>query len=329
MAQPLDCGSLGHAGSGPFCNRCGVRIAPPAQQSDKPKKSTKNIVLIALLSIGGVLLLIGIFSPTPGEEPSSVPASTPIVEKPSSVPTSAPIAIDAKTLIEEREANAARYDMTCRGRWVTISGTVDKVDDGAVYIRPPGTSGSVTRMALHDLPTEVQAAVEKRQRFTATCKVEDFRVVTFHLRECRVSEEQETSDSQDWSAGFAESPETSNSQDWPAWVTEAPVKPSAWTTVAQAKDALRRCHYELRTLDQYRSADEYRPRPSPDEVEEELAWAVFDNGWASSWKKPDGLLSGAGDIWGYGHSLGCWAGVPGAWQAREETLWNPQWRSSP
>ena len=152
MAQPLDCGSLGHAGSGPFCNRCGVRIAPPAQQSDKPKKSTKKIVLIALLSIGGALLLIGIFSPTPSEETASVPASTPIVKKPSSVPTVMPIAIDAKTLIEEREANATRYDMTYRGKWVTISGTVDKVDDGAVYVRPTGVFSDINLIALHDLP---------------------------------------------------------------------------------------------------------------------------------------------------------------------------------
>ena len=297
LAQLTDCGSLGHAGSGPFCSRCGVRIAPPAQKSEK---STKKIVLIALLSIGVALLLIGIFNPTQSEETASLPTVT-------------PIAIDAKTLIEEREANATRYDMTYRGKWVTISGTVDKVDDGAVYIRPPGASGSVNRISLHDLPIEVQAAVEKRQRFTATCKVEDSRVVTFHLRECRVSEEQETSDSQDWSA----------------WVTSAPVKPPDWTTVAQAKDALRLCYYELLALDRYRSADEYRPRPSPDDVEELLAWAVFDNGWANSWTKPDGLLPGTEDIWGYGHSLACWAGVPGGWQAREAPLWNPQWRSSP
>ena len=196
-----------------------------------------------------------------------------------------------------------------------------------MYIRPPGASGSVTRIALHDLPIEVQAAVEKRQRFTATCKVEDYIFSTFHLRECRVSEEREIS-----STPTVENPSLvsmSDPQGWPAWVTRSPVKPDDWMTVAQAKDALRLCYYELLALDRYRSADEYRPRSSPADVEELLAWAVFDNGWANSWTKPDGLLPGTEDIWGYGHSLGCWAGVPGGWQAREEPLWNPQWRSSP
>ena len=129
MAQLTDCGSLGHAGPGPFCNRCGVRIAPPAQKVEKPKKSTKKIVLIALLSIGVALLLIGIFNPTKSEETASVPASPPIVENPSSVPASTPIVVDATTFVDEREANATRYDMTYRGKWVTISGPVDKVGD--------------------------------------------------------------------------------------------------------------------------------------------------------------------------------------------------------
>ena len=115
-------------------------------------------------------------------------------------------------------------------------------------------------------------------------------------------------------------------QGWPAWVTTAPLKPPDWTTVTHARDALRLCYYELNTLEQYYDPNDYQTHPSPDDVEEMLAWAVFDNGWPNSWTKPDGLPPGTQDIWGYGHMQGCWDGVPGAFKYREEQIWNPQWR---
>ena len=116
--------------------------------------------------------------------------------------------------------------------------------------------------------------------------------------------------------------------DLPEWAIIAPVKPSEWTTVDEAKDALRRCYYELRALDRYIEPSKYyTPKASsPGDVEESLAWSVFDNGWENSWTKPEGLPPGTHDIWAFGHANECWAGVPGGNQYSAEPLWDPEWR---
>ena len=209
--------------------------------------------------------------------------------------------ITPRMLVEEREANATRYDLTYKDKWVAVSGSIVEIDDGELRLRP-GISSSFDRIALHDLPAEVQAAVDKNQDITAVCKVGDYRFGTHNLRECRVTPTYQSSEEQ----------VPTDSQGQPTWVTEAPVKPSEWTTVTQAKDALRLCYYELLTLDRYRSSFETLPRPSPEDVEMTLAWAVFNNGWAGQWwvETPDGLPPGTEDIWTYGYGQGV---DPGNW----------------
>ena len=304
----------------------------------------------------GLLLLIGVFStlacvevsvststpvareatltPIPTWTPRQIstdtpaPTATPIAQEPSPTPIPAatstpisgptPIAVTARILVEEREANATRYDLTYMDNWVAVSGTITEIDDGAVYLWS-NIRSNFDRIALHDLPVEVQAAVEDNQDFTAVCKVGRFLISTHNLRECRVTP---TSQS-------AEEQATTDSQGQPTWVTEAPVRPSEWTTVAHAKDALRLCYYELLALDRYRGFFETLPRPSPEDVEETLAWAVFNNGWAGQWwvEKPDGLPPGTEDIWSYGYGQGCWVGVDGlAYLSISEPKWDPQWR---
>ena len=126
-----------------------------------------------------VVLLLAISLLTMGSEHSCELATEEV--------DSTPIAVTAKILIEEREANATRYDQTYKDKWVTVSGTVDRVEGGEVYFRPPDAPG-FSDVALHDLPDSVQASVEKNQRFTATCKVKNFVLGTHNLRECRKSE---------------------------------------------------------------------------------------------------------------------------------------------
>ena len=252
------------------------------------------------------------------EEPTLVP----MIEEPTPVPVEpTPIVVTARMLVEEREANATRYDLTYGNKWVAVSGSIVEIDGGAVYLWS-NISSNFDRIALHDLPAEVQAAVEKEQDITAVCKVGSFIGSTHNLRECRVSKSPNTSASQS-----TEEQSTTDSQGRPVWVTAAPVKPDDWTTVAQAKDALRLCYYELLTLDRYRSFFESRPRPSPEDVEQTLAWAVFNNGWAYLWEKPDGLPPGTEDVWAYGYTQSCWVGVDGmAWLYMSEPIWDPRWQ---
>ena len=260
---------------------------------------------------------------TPIPTQTSIPTAstpTPVAEdlSPGSEPT--PIVVTARMLVEEREANATRYDLTYGDKWVVISGEIVEINDGGIRLYS-GISSNFDRIALHDLPDSVQAAVEKYQDITAVCKVGSYGFSIHNLRDCRVSGPASQS---------IEEPVVTDSQGQPAWVTAAPVRPDDWTTVTQAKDALRLCYYELLTLDRYRSFFETLPRPSPEDVEQTLTWAVFNNGWTNTnlwWReKPVGLPPGSEDIWTYGYEKSCWVGVDGeAWITREPT-WNPQWQ---
>ena len=99
-------------------------------------------------------------------------------------PESTPQTITAEQLYQEREDNATRYDLNYKGKWVTITGIVRKIEGGKVQLVVDGEL-FLDYIALNDLSPEEQARAEKGQEFTATCRVGDYFLGTINLDKCR------------------------------------------------------------------------------------------------------------------------------------------------
>ena len=92
-------------------------------------------------------------------------------------------------LYDEREANATRYDVTYKGKMVSVSGEVVKIDDGDVTLGVDTTGFGIDRMGLvgvdlTDLTTEEQITLNKGDMVSAVCKVGDFIITKIRLRDC-------------------------------------------------------------------------------------------------------------------------------------------------
>lgn len=147
--------------------------------------------LLAPFVVVGLLLLLVIVAGNSNEEETSPTSSTPESDarSASAHPTPAP-SITASELYAEREANATRFDQQRKGTWVRVSGLIGEIDDGRVQLVVDEESFNligitIQTVDLHDLPTSVQASVNKGERFTATCKVGDYILGSMQLRDCK------------------------------------------------------------------------------------------------------------------------------------------------
>ncbi len=134
---------------------------------------------------GGIVLIIllGILGAIVGDESATDELATP---PPSATPAptaTPPPQISAKALLAEREANATRFDATFKGKWVTVSGQIEKIDDGRVYLR--GDAWGLSNVALGDLSEEKQIPLNAGEHFSATCKVGDYIIGNIFMNSCQ------------------------------------------------------------------------------------------------------------------------------------------------
>lgn len=99
---------------------------------------------------------------------------------PKATPTPPP-KVTAQQLFSERDANATRFDDRYKGKWVHVSGVVNNIDGGTVFLKAGAIFNTV---ALRDLPREVQAAADKGEQFEAVCKVGNLILWTMNLEDC-------------------------------------------------------------------------------------------------------------------------------------------------
>ena len=90
--------------------------------------------------------------------------------------------MSAQALLAEREANATRFDATFKGKWVTVSGQIEKIDGGKVYLRGDGFLSDVV---LEDLSADKQIPLNVGEEFSATCKVGNYILGTIFLNSCQ------------------------------------------------------------------------------------------------------------------------------------------------
>ena len=102
-----------------------------------------------------------------------------------------PKSVSAELLYQERELNATRYDLEYQDTWINITGIVGEIDGGEIRLvvdMRAYTSWDLflEYVALHDLPIEVQANVNKNEKFTAVCKVGDYIFGIINLNNCKM-----------------------------------------------------------------------------------------------------------------------------------------------
>ena len=125
--------------------------------------------------VGGVVLvvLIGILAAIFGGDSGSNESAGPPISPPQ---------LSAQQLLAEREANATRFDATRKDTWVTVSGQIDNIDGGKVYLRG---DGFLSNVALEDIPKDEQVPLNVGQEFSATCKVGNYILGTIFLNSCQ------------------------------------------------------------------------------------------------------------------------------------------------
>ena len=128
--------------------------------------------------VGGVVLvvLIGILAAIFGGDSGSNESAGP------TAPATPPPQMSAQALLAEREANATRFDATFKGKWVTVSGQIEKIDRSKVYLRGDGFLSDV---ALQDLSVDKQIPLTVGEEFSATCKVGNYILGTILLNSCQ------------------------------------------------------------------------------------------------------------------------------------------------
>ena len=147
---------------------------------------TKRQRLIAAIALGflGIFLVIAITADS-ASEPSSPAATQPttaISAAETAEPTPEPIAVfSVRELFAEREANAARFDLTHPGKKVLVSGVdceirnetllLGDVDEGCVFLSD--------KIRLRDLPIEQLIVPSIGDQFAAVCTFGEYSGTVF------------------------------------------------------------------------------------------------------------------------------------------------------
>ena len=98
-------------------------------------------------------------------------------------PTTPPPKLTAQELLAEREANATRFDANRKGQWIAVTGNIERIDDGNVYLRG---DGFISDVVLEDLSQEEQIPLNIGQDFSAVCVVGNYIIGSIYMNDCRV-----------------------------------------------------------------------------------------------------------------------------------------------
>lgn len=158
--------------------------------TSKKRHPCKTALIVVGAAFGALILLTIVAAIVGGEDTSQSSTSRASSDSRSESrrPTPAP-SITASELYAEREANATRFDQQRKGTWVRVSGLIGEIDNGQIQLVVDEESFNLIGIAfqtvdLNDLPTSVQASVNKGERFAATCKVGAFILGSMQLRDC-------------------------------------------------------------------------------------------------------------------------------------------------
>lgn len=139
--------------------------------------SRQKKCLLILAGVFAFFIVIGVIGSISSDGSPSSPRPT---ATPRPTPTPAP-QITAKQLLAEREANATRFDAQYKGNWVVVVGTIDRIDDGNVYLVGDGFLSDVVLQGLSDAE---QIPLNIGDRFAAQCRVGNYILGSIFMDDC-------------------------------------------------------------------------------------------------------------------------------------------------
>ena len=157
--------------------------APTEQPADSGRAFPWKWIGIGVAggAVGLIVLAAVIGGTTENTSTSSERPSTSGTTRPTPTPTPPPV-VQAGFLLAEREANASRFDATYRGKWVTVYGRIDKIDNDKVYLEEQDI---MSRVGLYDIPNEELLSLNVGEEYWATCRVRNYVLFEMELILCR------------------------------------------------------------------------------------------------------------------------------------------------
>lgn len=148
--------------------------------------------IISLVILISISLLIGLFIVTVGDTNSG--SASPSQTQDASYSQQNKIqerveTLTAQALYDAREENATRFDDRYLGKRIRIRGQVVKIDNDRVTLGVDATGFGIDDSGLfgvdlNGLPRDVQAGLNRGQRFTAVCEVGNFIIGTIMMEDC-------------------------------------------------------------------------------------------------------------------------------------------------
>ena len=140
--------------------------------------------VLGVIVVAAVIAQPSSESTAPSSERTTTRTSTSSSTGPTPTPTPPP-RVEARFMLEEREANASRFDATYKGKWVTVFGRIDRIDNSKVYLEGHDFLSSVE---LHDLSDEDIMPLNAGQEYSAICNVGNFFITNMELKSCRTAD---------------------------------------------------------------------------------------------------------------------------------------------
>ena len=176
--------ALAHDAHTPSAIESNPATSSPGEQPEQRRRTGFSLKWTAI-GVGGVFLGILVVAAIVGGQTTETTPTRASTPTPVPTPTPPP-RITAVQLLNEREANATRFDATFRGNWVTVSGEIENIDNSIVYLKGDGFLSSVN---LRDLPKEDQIPLNVGQEYSATCKVGDYILGSMSMNSCRPADD--------------------------------------------------------------------------------------------------------------------------------------------
>lgn len=125
----MRCGICGNEVAGAYCSKCGARVyrpTPPVFQPPAPKPKRKGIwrdILIVVVVLSFVVIYMN------WEKADAAPSATTAYTTTATTERSIDMRVSAAEIISAYDSNEVQANLLYRGKYVELSGIVDRIDE--------------------------------------------------------------------------------------------------------------------------------------------------------------------------------------------------------